>query len=43
MGIPSFAIDAGLLLAAAAGLVLTLIAIVRDTEVRRHSPATAHP
>jgi hypothetical protein len=43
MEIPPFAIDAGLVLAAAAGLIATLIAIVRDTEVRRHSPGFAIP
>lgn len=43
MEISSLTSDAGLLLAAAAGLVATLIAIVRDTQVRRHSPGLAIP
>jgi hypothetical protein len=43
MLISSLVSDASLLLAAAAGLVATLIAILRDTQVRRHSPGLAIP
>jgi hypothetical protein len=41
MDISSLASDAGLLLFAAAGLIATLIAIVKDTQIRRQSLGSA--
>jgi hypothetical protein len=37
--ISTLASDAGLVLTAAAGLIATLIAILRDTQHRLHSPS----
>jgi hypothetical protein len=43
MEISSLASDAGLVLLAAAGLIATLIAIARDTQIRRQSIGPAIP